>query len=144
MKIKLFYMLFFTILTSNAIAQVKEKYSQKELQTFLKVYKHSIDKPFDIVKSMQNNASKINIPEARFSEILQAQFAGNTPSLTDIETKEMSKLKMMMEEDELVYTENLKKYTIAQGLIYSKYKEIEKQYNSDLKFQRKINKLNQK
>jgi hypothetical protein len=141
MKFKKLLPLLFFFICASLLGQVKEKYSKKELQSFVKIYKHTLDAPFDIIKSMQKNAPKIAINEARFSEILQAQFAGNTPKLTEIENKEMAKLQHLMELDKQDYDAKLQQYILAQGMPYSKYKEIEKQYHQNPKFQKKINKM---
>ena len=119
----------------------KEKYTKKEQFAFLKIYKHTLDNPFDITTSMQKNVPKIKIEEARFSEILQAQFAGNEPTLTAAENKEMATLKALMELDKKEYDRELKKYAIAQGISYEKYLVIEKLYHENKKFQKKIDKL---
>ena len=144
MKLKLFYLIFFFALSSLLTAQVKEKYSKTELITFLKIYKYSLDHPFDLADSMKKNATKIKISEKRLTEILQAQFAGNFVKLTDAENNEMTSLKKLMEIDEEKYKSELKKYIIDNHIAYEKYKEIESLFNSNQKFQKKINKLNNK
>ncbi|WP_310556139.1 hypothetical protein [Flavobacterium sp.] len=127
----------------NTISQVKEKekYSKAELKTFIKIYKHTLDFPFNTIVSMQQNALKIKISEQRLTEILQSQFAGNTIKLTDDESKEMGKLQKLMETDKEVYDKELEKYIISQKILPSKYKEIEKVYHKNNKFQKKVNKL---
>jgi light-regulated signal transduction histidine kinase (bacteriophytochrome) len=140
---KILLLISFILLSNSLLAQVKEKeeYSKKELQTFLKIYKHTLDAPFDPVISMQKNTSKIKITEERLTQILQAQFAGNTVSLTDEEIIEMDKLKQMMELDKQAYNKALEEYIISQKMAPSKYEEIEKLYHSNTKFQKKVTKL---
>ena len=141
MKLKLFHFILFFTFSTILTAQVKEKYSKTELVTFLKIYKHTLDHPFDIALSMQKNATKIKLSEERLSEILQAQFAGNSIKLTDAENNEMSSLKKLMEIDEEKYNNELKKYIVDNKITYEKYKKIETLFNSNQKFQKKINKL---
>jgi hypothetical protein len=119
----------------------KEKYTKKEQYAFLKIYKHTLDYPFDIATSMQKHAPEIKIEELRFAEILQAQFAGNEPKLTPAENKEMAALKTLIAADKEDYDIELKKYAIAQGIAYEKYIAIEKLYHDNKKFQKKIDKL---
>jgi hypothetical protein len=145
MKTQLLLISFLFFFSFDIVAQVKtkekEKYTQKEQKLFVKIYKHTLDFPFDIIASMQKNAPKINIKEERFSEILQAQFAGNEPNLSEPEIKEMTKLKALMESEKEEYDEEFKKYVTTQGLPFNKYQEMEKRYHDDTKFQSKVNKL---
>ena len=144
MKLKLFHLIFFFTFSIFLSAQVKEKYSKTELITFLKIYKHSLDHPFDIAVSMKMNASKIKISEERLGEILQAQFAGKSIKLTDAENKEMLSLKKLMEVDEEKHKSDFKKYIVDNKIAYEKYVEMETLFHSSQKFQNKINKLNNK
>jgi hypothetical protein len=143
MTIKLAITFIFFISSYGTFSQTneKEKYTKKEQFAFLKIYKHTLDNPFDITTSMQKNVPKIKIEEARFSEILQAQFAGNEPTLTAAENKEMAVLQNLMELDKKEYDSLLKKYAISQGISYEKYLAIEKLYHENKKFQKKIDKL---
>lgn len=140
---KLFTILIIFISSYSLFSQTieKEKYTKKEQFAFLKIYKRTLDNPFDITTSMQKNVPKIKIEEARFSEILQAQFAGNEPTLTAAESKEMAVLQSLMELDKKEYDSLLKKYAVSQGISYEKYLVIEKLYHENKKFQKKIDKL---
>jgi hypothetical protein len=133
-------------ITFGSLAQSKEKqkYSKEELEAFSKIYKHTLDFPFDQITSMQKNASKIKISEERLSEILQAQFAGNSPQLTKEEILEMEQLKKLMETDKQNYDKEIEQYIATQKITVSKYLEIKKLYNKDNKFQEKVNKMSNK
>jgi hypothetical protein len=120
----------------------KEKFTKIELQTFLKVYKYTLDNPFNPLISMQKNSSKIKISEERLTEIMQAQFAGNEISLSEEENYEMSKLKKILEKDKETYDMQLERYIKNQNMKPAKYKEIENLYHNNTKFQDKINALN--
>lgn len=142
MKLKLLFLILLFSFPVIITAQVKEKYTKTELTTFLKIYKHTLDHPFDITSSMQKNAKSIKIPEERLGEILQAQFAGNSLKLTEAENKEMTTLKKLMEVDQESYNKALEKYILDNKMTNNKYKEIVAEYYSSQKFQKKVNKLN--
>jgi len=119
----------------------KEKYTKEELQSFIKIYKYTLDNPFEPMISMQRNASKINISEARLTEIMQAQATGYDAKLSEKENQEMTRLQKLIEEDKKVYDKKLEQYITTQKLPLEKYQEIKKCYHKDSKFQEKVNKL---
>ena len=125
----------------NTVNKEKEKYTKEELQSFIKIYKYTLDNPFEPLISMQKNASKISISEARLTEIMQAQATGYDPKLTEQENADMIRLKKFIEEDKKVYDKKLEQYILNQKLSLEKYQEIKKQYHKDSKFQEKVNKL---
>ncbi|KOY85608.1 hypothetical protein AD998_05080 [bacterium 336/3] len=131
----------FQVLQAQNTTKEKEKYTKEELQSFIKIYKYTLDNPFEPLVSMQKNASKISITEARLTEIMQAQSMGYDPKLTEKENGEMSRLKKFIEEDKMVYDKKLEQYIISQKLPLEKYQEIKKLYHKDSKFQEKVNKL---
>jgi hypothetical protein len=137
------YIMILLISSSSLMAQSKEKekYTPTALKTFLKIYKHTLDVPFDPIISMKNNAPKIKISHERLSEILGSELEGSTPELSDQETKEMNKLKKMIEADKLIYDKKLDLYITSQKMTLAQYEEIKKQYHKDNKFQNKVNKL---
>jgi hypothetical protein len=125
----------------NTVTKEKEKYTKEELQTFIKIYKYTLDNPFEPLVSMQKNISKISITEARLTEIMQAQSTGYDPKLTEKETNEMTRMKKFIEEDKKNYDKKLEQYIVTQKITVEKYFEIKKQYHKDSKFQEKVNKL---
>jgi len=140
-KTILYTLIFFGLQMAHAQSKEKDKYTKEELQAFIKIYKYTLDNPFEPLVSMQKNASKVSITEARLTEIMQAQATGYDPKLTEKENAEMLRLKQLIEEDKKNYDKKLEQYIISQKLSVEKYQEIKKQYHKDSKFQEKVNKL---
>lgn len=131
------------LVSFNLIAQtkVKEKFSNKEITSFLIIYKHTLDFPFDMVSAMKKSAKEIQITEERLSEILQNQFAGNTIQLSDMEIKEMQKLQSLMNIEKQKYEVDVNKFIAAHNLSQEKYILIKKQYDTNIKFQKRANQM---
>ncbi len=136
-----FTLIFLLFISFNTWSQKKEKFSSLELKTFLKIYKHTLDLPFDAATALQKSAKLSAIPEKRLSEILKAKFAGNKVELSDEEIGEMNTIKKNMQTDKDLYDNELDKYILKQKMTPKKYHEIENLYHANNKFQEKINKL---
>lgn len=143
--IVLFAIVFITTFTLSAQIKVREKvkdnFTKIELQTFLKVYKYTLDHPFDPLVSMKKNSSRIRLSEQRLTEIMQSQFAGNELKLSEGENYEMSKLQKLVEKDKELYDKQIERYIKNQNMKPARYKEIEALYQENTKFQSKVNAL---
>ncbi|WP_130735870.1 hypothetical protein [Flavobacterium sp. J27] len=143
MQQKLKRMLFLGILlyASCVFSQEKNHFSQEEIQTFIKIYKHQLDHPFDIATSMEKALEKTTLSKERMTVILQAQFAGNEIVLTDAEKKELETIKAFMEKDNALHKANLNALVNANNMKTSRYHEIENYFHNNTDFQNKVAQL---
>ncbi len=134
-------LLLFILSFHNSLCQTtpkKQIYSKRELISFLKIYKHTLDNPFDPLVSLNNNYKKSKLTEERLTEIFQAEFAGNPVTLSESEKVELQKLKEMVEIDKKNYDNKLDNYISENNLTKKKYYEIKKKYHEDSSFQKKV------
>lgn len=130
-----------TSLYSQEKRTTEVKYSTEEIETFLKIYKHKLDHPFEIAISMENASKKSAISEERMSEILQAQFAGNEIKLSEKEKNELEKIKALMEIDKAIYDKSLNEYISENKMNPLRYQEIETTFHNNVAFQNKLTSL---
>jgi len=118
-----------------------DTFSENELKAYAKIHKYTLDHPFDIASSMQKCVKKIAIPEERMSEILQAQFAGNTIKLSKKELQQLEQLKTLMNSDKKAYDSKIAKFVVANKMKISTYQKLKAASRGDQNFQAKLHKL---
>lgn len=128
---------------SHLSAQTKPKFTDEETKKFATIYRHFLDKPFDLEQSMRKGVAQIKISETRFTEIFQAQATSTNIALTDTEKREMNKLKVLMQADKDLYDKQANEYIQKQGLSLDRYNKMLSEFNNNKTFQQKIIKLNQ-
>ncbi len=119
-------------------------YKKEDLKSFITTYSYILDHPFNPLLSAEKNSPKINISYDRLSEIFQNQFADNLDSISPSEKIELDKLKDLVTIDKEQYDNMIRAKMTNSKISDSLFDSIKKDYNSNTKFQRKVNKLNTK
>lgn len=116
-------------------------YKKEDLKSFIQTYSYILDNPFNTLLAAEKNSAKIDLSYERLSEIFQNQFSDTNDSITPTEKKELDKLKILVERDKEVYDSMIKKKMVSENLSDSLFDKIKEDYNRNIKFQRKVNKL---
>lgn len=122
----------------------KDKFTDKEIATFIKVYQYELNNPFEPLVVMQKNIQKTRITESRLTEIMQAQALGYNAKITDSEKSEMEKLQKILEQEKLLHDKKLEQFILKQEITVNKYKEIKNFYTKNKSFQERVNQMVQK
>ena len=131
-------MMYATNFFSQEKQVIDEAITASEVQTFIKIYEYKLNHPFEIAISMENASKKTTLSEERISEILQAQFAGNTIKLSEKEKTEFEKIQAFMATDKAKYDSYLNAFITENNMKPTRYKEIEDFFYNNKAFQNKI------
>ncbi|GAB4126319.1 MAG: hypothetical protein OHK0045_18810 [Raineya sp.] len=125
-------------------AYSQQNFSDKELLAFYRVYKYTLDKPFEPFSVMQKLLSQVNISEERMTEIIQAETLGKTIQLSEQEKKSMEELKKLMQKEKEKYDLQIDKMMQQEKLSAKRFEAIKIAYHQDASLRQKIDALIQK
>ena len=131
-------------LPTHTHAQVKskdkkvEKFSQEEITAFCKTQLLIKKYPFDVESSFKKAVANSDLPEKRFSEIFNAQFAGTDAKITSKEQLSLDNFKISVEKDKAEYDKKTKDFVAKQEISWNLYEKMLKEYRSDTNFQRVV------
>ena len=78
------------------------------------------------------------MPEKRFSEIFNANFAGTDPKITQKEQVSLDNFKISTEKDKAEYDKKTKDFVEKQSFSWTTYEKMLREYSINTSFQRVI------
>ncbi|MCS6795496.1 MAG: hypothetical protein NZ516_06025 [Raineya sp.] len=121
-----------------------QNFKDEELIKFYHLYQYELSNPFDLPALMPRCVAKSKISEQRMTEIMQAQFQGYNPKLSESEKQEMEKIQKCLQAEKEKYETEFAKKIKEKGLTQKRYEEIKQKFVQDRNLQQKTYQLVQK
>ncbi len=118
--------------------KIADKFTKEEITMFSKTLLFIKKTPFDVETSFKKAVANSDLPEKRFSEIFNANFAGTDPKITPKEQVSLDNFKISTEKDKAEYDKKTRDFVEKQSFSWTTYEKMLREYSINTSFQRVI------